>query len=85
MNLEYDPIKEFPLCPTPYVWAWNAGGNLSTGLLWNHLVLEAAWHHTATDGYVRPRVRDFSWVGLAVDLVLLAGLWALRRRRNPHK
>lgn len=38
-----------------------------------------------TDGYVRPRVRDFSWVGLAVDLVLLAGVWALRRRRNPQK
>ena len=31
---------------------WNAGGNLSTGLLGRHLVLEAAWHHTATDGYV---------------------------------
>ncbi|MBQ9878379.1 MAG: TonB-dependent receptor plug domain-containing protein, partial [Bacteroidales bacterium] len=31
---------------------WNAGGSLSTGLLGRHLVLEAAWHHTATDGYV---------------------------------
>ena len=40
---------------------------------------------SGTDGYVRPRVRDFSWVGLAVDLVLLAGVWALRRRRNPQK
>ena len=30
----------------------NAGGALSSGLMWNHLVLEAAWHHTETDGYL---------------------------------
>ena len=49
---------------------WNAGGNLSTGLLWNHLVLEAAWHHTATDGYVHGTngtsgsyLGSLSWLG----------------------
>ena len=30
----------------------NAGGSLSSGLLWNHVVLEGAWHHTQTDGYL---------------------------------
>ena len=30
----------------------NAGGALSSGLMWDHLVLEAAWHHTETDGYL---------------------------------
>ena len=35
--------------------SWNTanwGGNLSTGLLWNHLVLDAAYHQTTTDGYL---------------------------------
>ncbi|MBR1576652.1 MAG: TonB-dependent receptor plug domain-containing protein [Bacteroidales bacterium] len=31
---------------------WNAGGSFSSGLLGNHFVLEGAWHHTATDGYL---------------------------------
>ena len=31
---------------------WRAGGTFSTGLLGNHLVLEGAWHQTATDGYI---------------------------------
>ena len=31
---------------------WRAGGSLSTGLLGNHFVLEAAWHQTATNGFV---------------------------------
>ena len=30
----------------------NLGANLSTGLLLNHLILEAAYHETATDGYL---------------------------------
>ena len=49
---------------------WNVGGNLSSGLLWNHLVLEAAWHHTATDGYVHGTdgssgsyLGSLSWLG----------------------
>ncbi len=35
--------------------AWNsytAGLNLSSGLLWKHLILEAAYHQSGTDGYV---------------------------------
>lgn len=31
---------------------YNVGGNFSTGLLWNHLVVDGAYHHTGTDGYV---------------------------------
>ena len=30
----------------------NYGGKLSTGLLWNHLILDGAWHQTQTDGYL---------------------------------
>lgn len=31
---------------------YNVGGSFSTGLLWNHLVVNGAYHHTGTDGYV---------------------------------
>ena len=31
---------------------FHAGGSISTGLLWNHLVLEGAYHETSTDGYI---------------------------------
>lgn len=31
---------------------YNAGGSFSTGLLWNHLVFDGAYHETATDGYI---------------------------------
>ena len=31
---------------------YNAGGNFSTGLLLDHLVIDGAYHHTGTDGYV---------------------------------
>lgn len=31
---------------------WRTGGRFSTGLLWNHLILDGAIHNTATDGYV---------------------------------
>ena len=30
----------------------NYGGSASTGLLWNKLVLEGAWHQTQTDGFL---------------------------------
>ena len=30
----------------------HAGGSLSSGLLWNHVVFDGAWHHTRTDGYL---------------------------------
>jgi len=31
---------------------WNYGGNFSTGLLWNHLVIDGAFHQTTTDGFI---------------------------------
>lgn len=31
---------------------YNVGGSFSTGLLWNHLTVDGAYHHTGTDGYV---------------------------------
>ncbi len=31
---------------------WNAGANVSTGLIANHLAFDAAYHHTGTDGYI---------------------------------
>lgn len=30
----------------------NAGGSFSTGMLWNHLVFDGAYHETRTDGYI---------------------------------
>ena len=30
----------------------NFGGNFSTGLLWNHLVIDGAFHQTTTDGFI---------------------------------
>ena len=30
----------------------NYGGSFSTGMLWNHLVVDGAWHQTQTDGFV---------------------------------
>ena len=31
---------------------YNFGGKLSTGLLWNHLILDGAYHETHTDGFL---------------------------------
>ncbi|MBR1462239.1 MAG: TonB-dependent receptor [Prevotella sp.] len=31
---------------------FNVGGSFSTGLLWNHLIFDGAYHETNTDGYV---------------------------------
>lgn len=31
---------------------YNVGGKFSTGLLWNHLIVDGAYHETATDGYL---------------------------------
>src|SRR3712207_1231452 len=31
---------------------YNVGGKFSTGLLWNHLLFEGAYHHTGTDGFL---------------------------------
>ncbi|MBQ2193177.1 MAG: TonB-dependent receptor plug domain-containing protein, partial [Prevotella sp.] len=30
----------------------NAGGQFSTGLLWNHLIVEGGYHVTTTDGFI---------------------------------
>ena len=30
----------------------NYGGQVSTGLLWNQLIIDGAWHQTQTDGYL---------------------------------
>lgn len=31
---------------------YNVGGQFSTGLLFNHLIFDGAYHHTATDGFM---------------------------------
>lgn len=31
---------------------YNIGGSFSTGLLWNHLIFDGAYHETNTDGYI---------------------------------
>ena len=31
---------------------FNAGASFSTGLLWNHLIFDGAYHHTGTDGFL---------------------------------
>lgn len=31
---------------------FNIGGKFSTGLLWNHLIFDGAYHETNTDGYI---------------------------------
>lgn len=31
---------------------YNVGASFSTGLLWNHLIFDGAYHETATDGYI---------------------------------
>ena len=31
---------------------YNIGGNFTTGLLWNHIVFDGAYHETNTDGYI---------------------------------
>ncbi|MBO7068445.1 MAG: TonB-dependent receptor [Bacteroidaceae bacterium] len=31
---------------------YNVGGNFSSGLLINHLLIDGAYHHTGTDGYI---------------------------------
>lgn len=31
---------------------YNVGAGFSTGLLWNHLIFDGAYHHTGTDGFL---------------------------------
>lgn len=43
---------------------YNAGANFSTGLLFNHLIFDGAYHETATDGFVDgTRGRSGSYYG----------------------
>lgn len=43
---------------------FNAGGSFSTGLLWNHLIFDGAYHETNTDGYIHgTRGRSGSYYG----------------------
>ena len=51
--------KAAPLSPTGELSAsygsyntFNVGGNFSTGLLWNHVVADIAYHETNTDGFI---------------------------------
>ena len=41
MNFSYGSYNTF-----------NVGGSFSTGLLWNHLIFDGAYHETNTDGYI---------------------------------
>ena len=53
----------------------HAGGSISSGLLWNHVVLEGMWHHTRTDGYLDgTNGRSGSYYGGAT---FLGGSWKL--------
>ena len=43
---------------------WNWGGKFSTGLLWNHLIIDGAYHQTTTDGYLHgTKARSGSYYG----------------------
>jgi len=49
---------------------FNVGGQFSTGLLWNHLILDGAYHHTGTDGFMHGTAGKsgsyyggLSWIG----------------------
>ena len=43
---------------------WNWGGKFSTGLLWNHLIIDGAYHQTNTDGYLHgTKARSGSYYG----------------------
>ena len=43
---------------------WNAGLNFTTGLLWNHLIFDGAYHETNTDGFIHGTVgRSGSYYG----------------------
>ena len=48
----------------------NFGGNFSTGLLWNHWILDGAYHQTTTDGFVHgTKGRSGSYYGGLTFLV----------------
>lgn len=56
----------------------NLGVTASTGLLWNHLVLEGGYHQTTTDGYLPgTNGRSGSWFG---SLSWLGRNWKLSYR-----
>lgn len=56
---------------------WRAGGNFSSGLLCNHLIIDGAYHHTGTDGYLHGTdgqagsfYGGLTYVGLEGDLIV---------------
>ena len=54
----------------------NIGGKFSTGLLWNKLILDGAYHQTTTDGYINgTKGRSGSYYGgltfLASDVIVV--------------
>ena len=56
----------------------NLGVNASTGLLWNHLILEGGYHQTTTDGYLPGTDgRSGNWFG---SLSWLGRSWKLSYR-----
>ena len=56
---------------------FNVGGSFSTGLLWNHLIFDGAYHETNTDGYIHGTSgRSGSYYGG------LSWMWKLREDRT---
>ena len=45
------PTAEFSASYGSYN-TYNLGGSFSTGLLWNHLIFDGAYHETNTDGFI---------------------------------
>ena len=61
--ISYDPNAQFDVSYGSYN-TYNTGLSLSTGLLWNRLVADAAFHTTGTDGYVHGTAgKSGSWYG----------------------
>ena len=49
---------------------WNWGGKFSTGLMWNHWIVDGAYHQTTTDGFLHgTKARSGSYYGGLTYLV----------------
>ncbi|MBP5486849.1 MAG: TonB-dependent receptor plug domain-containing protein [Bacteroidales bacterium] len=61
--LSYDPSVQVDASYGSYN-TYNTGLSLSSGLLWNRLVLDASFHTTGTDGYIHGTAGESgSWYG----------------------
>ncbi|MBR7003939.1 MAG: TonB-dependent receptor plug domain-containing protein [Bacteroidales bacterium] len=61
--LSYDPSVQVDASYGSYN-TYNTGISLSSGLLWNRLVLDASFHTTSTDGYIHGTAGESgSWYG----------------------